>query len=202
VSPIFTDTQCQIPSKSVSTSVDRTDACYSQLRTRIIKCEQQPGMTRCALIALLSYDPNVDWTAIKETEKRCNIWASRRNVIVSLMTPGRFKHGGDHKSFRYFARRWYKPSSPTIDMSETTDRKQQTVPCRRRTPAVKRERLEPTDFFHPTDVCGNAGCRRLQRSINHIAPHTDAEMKRVQRRDLMAFVEEALRVQPGCFFSF
>jgi hypothetical protein len=25
-------------------------------------------------------------------------------------------------------------------------------------------------------------------------------MKRVQRRDLMAFVEEALRVQPGCFF--
>jgi hypothetical protein len=61
---------------------------------------------------------------------------------------------------------------------------------------IKTEPLEPEDYFQPTGICADPGCRRLQQGIQVITPHSNVAMKHAQRRDIENLVQEALAVQP------
>ena len=62
---------------------------------------------------------------------------------------------------------------------------------------MKTEDLDADDYFHPTGVCSAAGCQKLRQDVAKIAPHSDVEMKRAQRADVMDRIDAVLQRQPA-----
>jgi hypothetical protein len=62
---------------------------------------------------------------------------------------------------------------------------------------VKQEELSSDDYFSPPGVCDDAGCRRLLQNVGRIVPHSDVEMKRMQRNDVIRRIHALLQSQPN-----
>ena len=55
--------------------------------------------------------------------------------------------------------------------------------------------MTTNDYFSPPGVCMDAGCRRLLGMIGQIHPYSDAEMKRMQRADVITCIRTTLQTQ-------
>jgi hypothetical protein len=60
---------------------------------------------------------------------------------------------------------------------------------------IKRETVGPDDFFCVTGLCNDPDCHQLQKVVRSLKPHSDVDMKRAQRGDVIDNISLLLQSQ-------
>jgi hypothetical protein len=82
------------------------EAAYRTLEERIQCGEAEAGMTTVALVDRLRKDTTIDWATIEANERTKPTWSSKKwywYAVRPLLTPGRFRRGGDRVSAEHAA---------------------------------------------------------------------------------------------------
>ena len=133
----------------------------------------------------LSKDDDIDWSAIRTTEKGRVDWQPdnwKRRIVRALATPGRYSHGGDRISSRY--RRI----------------KQQSRAAFEHTTSIANVKLEEDDtdgracLHDRTEpgLCRDGVCHDLAARLHTINPHSVVDVKAYQRDRILGIIAHLL----------
>ena len=174
--------------ETIRAAVCNTDS-YRAIQLRAIELHQQDKCALKALVRALREERPLHehWKEILEILSSRSDWeAMSRNwysdVVYHLIPGVVFSPGGDRTSPEYKQHNtspiphragWINPRDNPAAAARKRPRRDRSVSSPAPT-TIKRERLEPADYFRAPGVCDDpeTGCRSLAARVADVAPHT------------------------------